>query len=269
MPLTEKGEKIKSAMTEEYGPEKGERVFYASKNKGTISGVDHELIHPGVETHFEVEQGPKHEDAWSPEAREAALEARRAHGGSAHGSTLQQSPGQYYSSFKGKEHQPSQEEMNMRHVLTPSQLQSHVKWARIARKHPEVFGEHEKRSGYSRSDWEEDAMPEAPPVATSMAVSPPAAQPLKDYARRAGMQDQPAGVMPTPTPTQSPTPNMPTPAQPTGQIPSPTPMTNPATVNAYGEIPGTNVGPTNRLVAGDMGRQVGTLRDYARAAGKR
>ena len=40
MPLTEKGAKIKGAMTEEYGEEKGERVFYASKNKGTISGVD-------------------------------------------------------------------------------------------------------------------------------------------------------------------------------------------------------------------------------------
>jgi hypothetical protein len=40
MPLTEKGEKIKSAMEQQYGPEKGERVFYASKNAGTISGVD-------------------------------------------------------------------------------------------------------------------------------------------------------------------------------------------------------------------------------------
>ena len=40
MPLTEKGEKIKSAMKKEYGAEKGEEVFYASKNKGTISGVD-------------------------------------------------------------------------------------------------------------------------------------------------------------------------------------------------------------------------------------
>jgi hypothetical protein len=40
MPLTEKGQKIKSAMTKQYGPEKGEEVFYASKNKGKISGVD-------------------------------------------------------------------------------------------------------------------------------------------------------------------------------------------------------------------------------------
>jgi hypothetical protein len=40
MPLTEKGEKIRHAMHEKYGKEKGEEVFYASKNKGTISGVD-------------------------------------------------------------------------------------------------------------------------------------------------------------------------------------------------------------------------------------
>jgi len=40
MPLTKKGSKIKKAMKKEYGAEKGERVFYASKNKGTIKGVD-------------------------------------------------------------------------------------------------------------------------------------------------------------------------------------------------------------------------------------
>ena len=40
MPLTDKGEKIKRAMANEYGSKKGESVFYASKNKGTIQGVD-------------------------------------------------------------------------------------------------------------------------------------------------------------------------------------------------------------------------------------
>jgi hypothetical protein len=40
MPLTAKGEEIKAAMQEQYGAEKGEEVFYASKNAGTISGVD-------------------------------------------------------------------------------------------------------------------------------------------------------------------------------------------------------------------------------------
>lgn len=40
MPLTKKGQKIKSAMAKEYGSKKGEQVFYASRNKGTIKGVD-------------------------------------------------------------------------------------------------------------------------------------------------------------------------------------------------------------------------------------
>jgi hypothetical protein len=40
MPLTEKGQEIHAAMTKAYGEKKGEEVFYASKNAGTISGVD-------------------------------------------------------------------------------------------------------------------------------------------------------------------------------------------------------------------------------------
>lgn len=39
MPLNKKGKKIMSAMREQYGDE-AEAVFYASKNKGTISGVE-------------------------------------------------------------------------------------------------------------------------------------------------------------------------------------------------------------------------------------
>lgn len=39
MPLTKKGEKIKSAMKKEYGAKKGEAVFYAAENKGSIKGV--------------------------------------------------------------------------------------------------------------------------------------------------------------------------------------------------------------------------------------
>jgi hypothetical protein len=39
MPLTKKGRKIRAAMVRQYGEEKGERVFYASANKGTITGV--------------------------------------------------------------------------------------------------------------------------------------------------------------------------------------------------------------------------------------
>ena len=41
MPLTAKGEKIEKAMEKTYGSkEKAEQVLYASKNKGTISGID-------------------------------------------------------------------------------------------------------------------------------------------------------------------------------------------------------------------------------------
>ena len=40
MPLTKKGHKIMSAMTKEYGSKKGKQVFYASRNKGKIKGVD-------------------------------------------------------------------------------------------------------------------------------------------------------------------------------------------------------------------------------------
>jgi hypothetical protein len=39
MPLTPKGKKIKSAMQKEYGKKAGEKVFYASENKGSIKGV--------------------------------------------------------------------------------------------------------------------------------------------------------------------------------------------------------------------------------------
>ena len=39
MPLTKKGRKIKKAMREEYGEEKGKDVFYASQKKGVIKGT--------------------------------------------------------------------------------------------------------------------------------------------------------------------------------------------------------------------------------------
>lgn len=40
MPLTKKGKKIMSAMKSEYGMKVGESVFWASKNKGKIKGVE-------------------------------------------------------------------------------------------------------------------------------------------------------------------------------------------------------------------------------------
>lgn len=42
MPLTKKGKKIMANMKDQYGEEKGEDVFYASRNKGIITGVDPE-----------------------------------------------------------------------------------------------------------------------------------------------------------------------------------------------------------------------------------
>ena len=40
MPLIKKGKKIMKSMKKQYGKKKGETVFYASKNKGVIKGVD-------------------------------------------------------------------------------------------------------------------------------------------------------------------------------------------------------------------------------------
>lgn len=40
MPLTKKGKKIMSSMKKEYGVKKAKKVFYASRNKGTIKGID-------------------------------------------------------------------------------------------------------------------------------------------------------------------------------------------------------------------------------------
>ena len=40
MPLTNKGRKIMKSMKGQYGKKEGEKVFYASRNKGTIKGVE-------------------------------------------------------------------------------------------------------------------------------------------------------------------------------------------------------------------------------------
>ena len=40
MPLTTKGKKIMKSMKKQYGKSEGEKVFYASRNKGTIKGVE-------------------------------------------------------------------------------------------------------------------------------------------------------------------------------------------------------------------------------------
>jgi hypothetical protein len=48
VPLTSKGQKIMANMVREYGPDKGERVFYASRNAGRITGVDPGHAYGGV-----------------------------------------------------------------------------------------------------------------------------------------------------------------------------------------------------------------------------
>ena len=40
MPLTAKGKKIMKSMKKQYGSKKAKEVFYASRNKGVISGVE-------------------------------------------------------------------------------------------------------------------------------------------------------------------------------------------------------------------------------------
>ena len=40
MPLSEKGKKIIKSMHEKYGKKEGDSVFYASINKGTVTGAE-------------------------------------------------------------------------------------------------------------------------------------------------------------------------------------------------------------------------------------
>ena len=40
MPLNEKGKKIMRSMRKQYEKKRGETIFYASKNKGTIKGEE-------------------------------------------------------------------------------------------------------------------------------------------------------------------------------------------------------------------------------------
>ena len=40
MPLTKKGKTILRSMREQYGKKRGTEIFYRSRNKGTIKGVE-------------------------------------------------------------------------------------------------------------------------------------------------------------------------------------------------------------------------------------
>lgn len=39
MPLTKKGKKVKKAMQKSYGKKKGEKIYYATENKGKVKGL--------------------------------------------------------------------------------------------------------------------------------------------------------------------------------------------------------------------------------------
>lgn len=47
MPLTAKGKKIMKNMKVQYGAKKAKQVFYASANKGTITGIHNPVVGPG------------------------------------------------------------------------------------------------------------------------------------------------------------------------------------------------------------------------------
>jgi len=62
MPLTEKGQKIMTSMQRQYGPKKGEQVFYASRNAGRITGVDPGHARGGIVEHDFDPDLPRHQD---------------------------------------------------------------------------------------------------------------------------------------------------------------------------------------------------------------
>ena len=70
MPLTDKGSEILAAMKKQYGDEKGEQVFYASKNAGKITGVDEVDAPWGRLLEEEVERGYHGQFATKGEGKE-------------------------------------------------------------------------------------------------------------------------------------------------------------------------------------------------------
>jgi len=56
MPLTKKGKKIMKAMKKEYGSKQGEKVFYASKNKGKIKGVEKAYLGKAIKQPSETDK---------------------------------------------------------------------------------------------------------------------------------------------------------------------------------------------------------------------
>lgn len=80
MPLTKKGSKIKSAMEAEYGPGKGEAVFYASQKKGTITGTHRgRAKHAKGNPQMKVEVSMRRQGASDAEIQMAVNKAEREH----------------------------------------------------------------------------------------------------------------------------------------------------------------------------------------------
>jgi len=76
MPLTKKGQKIRTAMRSEYGGKKGDSVFYASINKGKIKGAER-----GGKIRSHDNAGGFHHGGYGGKVRESAAAERREHGG--------------------------------------------------------------------------------------------------------------------------------------------------------------------------------------------
>jgi hypothetical protein len=83
MPLTAKGNEILANMKKEYGAEKGENVFYASKKAGTITGTDAEAQDRSSAGHkAEAEKlGKMLEDERDPAKRKELQEKIKFHEG--------------------------------------------------------------------------------------------------------------------------------------------------------------------------------------------
>jgi hypothetical protein len=80
MPLTSKGSKIRSAMQTEYGQDKGDNVFYASQNKGTITGTHRgKAKHAKGNPHMKVEVSMRRQGASDAEIQMAVNKAEREH----------------------------------------------------------------------------------------------------------------------------------------------------------------------------------------------
>ena len=75
MPLNKKGKKIMKNMKKEYGSKQGENVFYASKNKGTIKGV--ELKDEDFQQHEEVRGANSNAMKWLKARMDTAADKKR------------------------------------------------------------------------------------------------------------------------------------------------------------------------------------------------